>query len=429
MSLACAAACLAGVATPSGGAQASSLATLHTFCSKRLCADGTEPQTALTMDAAGNLYGFAGDGDSAAPTATVYELVPNPGRTRWKLDVLYSPCSECLTIRGRLVVDTVGNLYATVFEGGTHGTGEVVEFPVRAGKTKRKLQVLYNFASAGGDGNNPASGLTYQGAASGLPYDGVSPLYGTTFQGGSHAKGALYQLTPSGGTWTESVVYSFCSQGGSACTDGATPLAAPSVDGSGNLYGTTRDGGNSSGNGTIYELTNAGGTWTETVLHTNCQQPKCSDGAAFDEILIDASGNLFGNGFGGTHHGAGIIFKLVPSGTASTYSVLYDFCAQRNCSDGVDPAGGLVIDSSGNLFGATMHGGGHDNDTSHAGGGTVFEFSGSALTTLHAFCSQTDCADGEYPPAGLVMDGSGNLLGTTQAGGRQGEGTAFALTP
>jgi len=87
------------------------------------------------------------------------------------------------------------------------------------------------------------------------------------------------------------------------------------------------------------------------------------------------------------------------------------------------------VDSSGNLLGTTDTGGGHNIDGSHLGGGTVFSLSGSSLKTLYAFCARANCLDGKYPVAGLVMDPSGNLFGTTSAGGKYGVGTAFELTP
>jgi len=87
------------------------------------------------------------------------------------------------------------------------------------------------------------------------------------------------------------------------------------------------------------------------------------------------------------------------------------------------------MDSSGVLYGLTGSGGGNDGDAEHKGGGTVFALNGTTLQTLYSFCARRNCTDGEYPVGGLVMDASGNLFGATQAGGKYGAGVVFELTP
>ena len=87
------------------------------------------------------------------------------------------------------------------------------------------------------------------------------------------------------------------------------------------------------------------------------------------------------------------------------------------------------MDSSGVLYGLTGSGGGNDGDVEHIGGGTVFALNGTTLQTLHSFCAQRNCTDGEYPVGGLVMDANGNLFGATQTGGKYGAGVVFELTP
>jgi uncharacterized repeat protein (TIGR03803 family) len=418
--------CIAAMTVPIQSARAATLDTIYSFCSKRGCADGLQPSEGLTRDLAGNLYGTYGDGGDKA-----YELTGKPSG-KWKETVLRLKCARCghLSPIGGFIEDTAGNLY-TVVQGGANNTGAVVELAVVAGTNERQTQVLYNFGPLGSGDAYAANGLTYAGAASGVPYDGVSPLYGASIAGGAHnSSGTVFELTQSGGTWSEQVIYSFCATGGSGCTDGAEPNAAPVLDASGNLYGTTSNFGPSGGEGVVYELSNSGGAWNETVLHANCQLHNCADGLPIGGLVQDAAGNLFGTALDGIHQRAGLIFKLVPSGTSSTYSVLYNFCSvPKNCRDGVNPLGPLVMDSSGNLFGTTETGGGHDIDDRHLGGGTVFELTGSTLTTLYAFCDQADCRDGEYPNGGLAMDASGDLFGTTNLGGGFDEGTVFKLTP
>jgi uncharacterized repeat protein (TIGR03803 family) len=117
----------------------------------------------------------------------------------------------------------------------------------------------------------------------------------------------------------------------------------------------------------------------------------------------------------------------VPARAAATLTTLYSFCAQTNCTDGAEPFAGLIADAAGNLFGTTQAGGAND-------GGTVFELAktasgyASAATVLYSFCAQTNCTDGATPVAGLIVDGAGNLFGTTQlGGGPNNQGTVFEL--
>jgi uncharacterized repeat protein (TIGR03803 family) len=285
--------------------------------------------------------------------------------------------------------------------------------------------VLYSFCSQTNcaDGAQPVAGLIM---------DGAGNLYGTT-QGGGNAsgQGVVFQLRRHhqhrGTAWTETVLYSFCSQ--TDCADGARPSAGLTIDGAGNLYGTTGIGGN--GRGVVFELTpdQTPTAWTETVLYRFCAQSNCADGAYPEAgLIMDGAGNLYGTtafgGIGGAG-GGGVVFELTPgqTGTAWTETMLYSFCAQTNCADGEFPYAGLIMDGAGNLYGTTYYGGGR---------GVVFQLTpdetGAAWTetVLYRFCSHTNCPDGAYPEAGLIMDGTGNLYGTTVIGGN-GSGVVFAL--
>jgi uncharacterized repeat protein (TIGR03803 family) len=283
-------------------------------------------------------------------------------------------------------------------------------------------QVLYKFCPQVGctDGTNPSAGLIM---------DASGNLYGTTINGGSHGfAGTVFKLAPSGTGWAETVLYNFCSQGGGNCTDGYNPSVALIMDGSGNLYGTT-DGGGSHGGGTVFKLAPSGTGWSETVLYNFCSQTNCPDGyAPQGSLILDGSGYLYGiASAGGNSQNLGVAYRLAPSGTGWVESVLYTFCAQGGsaCTDGGYPDGGLIMDGSGSLYGTTNHGG-------STGRGTVYKITpvsqGWAHTVLYNFCSQTNCADGAYPVAGLIMDGSGNLYGTTYNAGSHGfGGTVFKL--
>jgi len=130
-------------------------------------------------------------------------------------------------------------------------------------------------------------------------------------------------------------------------------------------------------------------------------------------------GNFYGATFRGGANGAGMIFKMTPEGDLTT---LYSFCAERECPDGQFPFDALVEGTDGDFYGTTLNGGQYER-------GTVFRFDPEGgLSTLYNFCSQANCADGNYP--GQVLQGSdGNLYGITLTGGANGAGTIFKLTP
>lgn len=435
---------IAASVAPWTGASAYTLKTLYSFCAQAGCSDGEDPESTVIMDGSGNLFGTTPYGGLGDFDGTVFELISD-GHGNWTYKLLYSfcpksGCKDGTFPQGGLIVDTAGNLYGMTEFGGREGSGTVYELSPNARKTKWKLNILYSFCSQDGcgSGNNlsqgPASRLTYSGASSGALYDGVSPLYGTTLVGGDGGVGSIFQLTPVVGTdkWKFKVLRNF-----DFFVDGEDPSSLL-VDAGGNLYGTTLNGG--TGAGTAFELSpNARKTkWNQTVLHSFCTLSGCADGGyPAAGMIMDASGTLFGTtGFGGASQhcpnafgpGCGVAFKLAPNGTASQETLLHTFCDAKHCPDGSYPAGDMTMDASGNLFGSTYRGGGNEIDHYGQGGGTVFELNGTALTVLYRFCSQDNCADGEYPN-GVIRDGSGNLYGTGLLGGANGGGSVFELVP
>ena len=153
----------------------------------------------------------------------------------------------------------------------------------------------------------------------------------------------------------------------------------------------------------------------------------CADGEFPLAGLVQANnGDLYGTTYGGgpdacsPNPGCGTVFRIIPSGTFTT---LYSFCSQSGCADGELPLAGLVQASNGDLYGTTSQGGAN-------GGGTVFKITaGGALMTLYTFCSQDECFDGGSPYAALVQTTNGDLYGTTGYGGANGRGTVFKVTP
>ena len=245
---------------------------------------------------------------------------------------------------------------------------------------------------------------------------------------------------------TYTVLHSFT--GGTGGADGADPYAGLTQDSGGNLYGTTYYGGNGQckdnvGCGVVFKLSHRGSSWITTVLYALGGQP---DGQyPTDRVVVGPDGALYGTtSEGGTgscegYHGCGTVFKLQPPPTVCgalsclwKETILYSF-SSRN--DGYYPYGEVAFDHAGNLYGTTLRGGGSVNCIDD-GCGTAFQLTPNAngtwtKNTIHIF--QGGTGDGASPGAGVVVDQSGNLYGTTRSGGSgacdRGCGTAFELTP
>jgi uncharacterized repeat protein (TIGR03803 family) len=320
-----------------------------------------------------------------------------------------------------VILDGMGNLYGTTFQGGSHQMGTLFKLaPTGASWAET---ILYNFCAQANcaDGAEPQANLVMDAAGS---------IYGTTSAGGNHGGGTVFRLSPTSGGWTETVLYSFCSQ--TNCADGQSPVAGLLMDSMGNFYGTTSYGGSSDNRaGTVFKLSPTSTGWNETVLHSFCQDynvaGNCVDGAVpLAGVIMDPAGSLYGTTYyGGTGTpSAGTVFRLTSTGTGWTHEILYNFCSQPNCPDGEEPQSTLIMDNAGNLYGTTVNG---------LHGGTVFELSptstGWTEAVLYYFCPQSasTCPDGASPVAGLIIDSAGDLYGTTESGGDHGLGTVFEL--
>jgi uncharacterized repeat protein (TIGR03803 family) len=370
---------------PRAGAADYQETTLYNFCvppgELPNCRDGARPYAGLLMDSAGNLYSSTFTGGIADfPDGVVYKLTPDKTGTAWTETVLAEFCTpdgNCpngANPTGSLIMDKAGRLYGTTGFGGTS-------------------QIL----TGGG--------------------------------------GVVFKLTPdkTGTAFRETVLYSFCQR--SECADGADPNVGLVMDKAGNLYGSTSGGGNAEGAGVVFELTpdKTGSGWKETVLHTFCSQggAKCTDGSSggagfsISALMIDTGGNLYGTTLQGGVNGFGVVFELTPpdkTGKAWTETVLYDFCSQTNCTDGADPTAGLVMDKAGNLYGTTGSGGPGNQ-------GAVFALEPNKSRTAWTetvLCGT--CADiGTQPYSGVIRDKAGNLYGTGARGGANSGGVIFEL--
>jgi uncharacterized repeat protein (TIGR03803 family) len=264
------------------------------------------------------------------------------------------------------------------------------------------------------------------GPQAGLVFDSKGNLYGTTQYGGnSSGTGTVFELSPNpSGGWTETVLYQFCLVGGN-CTDGSTPYSSLVFDQQGNLYGTTFAGG--TGNGVVFELSpNGQGGYIEAVIHSFAGG--VGGGSVLTGVAIDHAGNLYGTTASGgvpcngSPFGCGTVYKLSPVPGGWTYVVILEFTGL----DGASPVANLIVDSTGNLYGTAEFGGLLGpciNSEDIFGCGTVFELSPTGASYTESVLYRfAGGNDGENPYVGLAMDSDGNLYGTTLEGGGLGCG-------
>jgi len=375
--------------------------------------DGFGPAGGLLVDASGNLFGTTAGGSTTLcdlgevfGCGIVYELVKSSnGDTE---TILYSfgttsPTGDGASPYAGLIADAAGNLYGTTTYGGSpnclidigvDGCGTVFELVKTP--TGYSESVLHTFTGLG-DGANPYVSLTM---------DSSGNLYGTTYNGGACALGTVFELVKSSGGYTEKILYSF----GCTPNDGSYPYGAVIADSAGNLYGTTESAG-ASEDGTVFELVNSGGEYTEKVLYnfsgTDGDMP-------VGGVIADLAGNLYGTTEGGGEYAAGTVFELTNSLGSYTENVLYSFKGPSD-DDGQAPMASLVMDASGNLYGTARLGG---TGCAPQGCGIVFELVNASGTytekIVHRFGAPGDGLD---PSAPLVVDSAGNLYSVTGAGG------------
>jgi len=277
-----------------GAAQAGTLTTIHNFAG---AADGSSPVDGLMLSASGAFYGTT-SGGGAAGLGVVFRMGSLGHET-----VLHSFMggTDGATPNGGVIEGAGNTLFGTTTGGGAHGAGTV--YSVQAGKET----VLYSFAGGSGDGATPFAGLVL---------DAGGNLYGTTSAGGKAGTGTVFELVApavKNGPWTEKVLYSFA--GG---TDGATPVGRVAFDSSGRIYGTTSTGG-TKGYGIVFELQPSGSSWTETVLHNFADGT--DGGTPYAGLVADASGNFYGAATQGGVNGGGTVFELSPVSGGYTFSV------------------------------------------------------------------------------------------------------------
>lgn len=377
--------------------------------------DGAHPNAGVTMDAAGNLYGTAKAGGDLTCNAP-------------------QGCGTAYELKHR----GSGLVFNPLYTFGVSPDAGIPTAPVVFGPDG----ALYSTTSYGGlNGRGVVFKLrpsptacktalcpwsenilySFQGGANGdgsnpigLVFDHAGNIYGTTSGGGTYGGGAAYQLTPSGSGGTESVLHTFGGAG-----DGSLPYRSVMIfDDAGNLYGTTALGG-SSNYGIVFQLTPSGSGWVEKVIYNFTDGN--DGGYPYAGLILDQSGNLYGATTDGGTGGGGTIFELSPSAGGWTYSVLYSITGPLG--DQCGPAWALTMDVGGNLYDTTQCDGANNL-------GSVFKLTNTGgswtYTSLHDF---TGGNDGEYPASSVILDRSGNLYGTASYGGTKGQGVVWGITP
>ena len=302
-----------------------------------------------------------------------------------------------------------GNLYGTAtYNGDNYGLVFELSNPLNTGWIETPIFSLCS--------NSTSCNPYYAAGPQGLVADRFGNLYVTTELGnnGGYSSGMLFELKLSNGVWNPIWLYSPC----------CTPEASVILDAKGDLYGTLSRGGGENPNvcgsvgcGSVYELS---ASQEYTTLHNFSG----FDGGNPLSSLALHAGNLYGSASGGGRGGKGVVFEIRHSSGRWDEEILYTFCSLENCEDGANPLAGLIFDREGNVYGTTAYGGAN-------GEGTIFKLTpseqGWTETVLYSFCSQANCADGVHP-AGLVFDKAANLYGTT-CNYENISGTVFQLTP
>lgn len=367
--------------------------------------DGVAPLGGVVFDAVGNLYGTCFSG-GVFGFGTAFILRPNPTGPWGESEIyVFGDIIDGRNPVGNLIIDDTGSLYGTTTNStGSRLDGVVFQLsPSEHGYWNETL--LHTFAGVDGD------------IPHGVVRDSEGNLFGTTGYGGAFNYGVFFELSPlPAGGWTYTRWYSF----GNGQQDAAGPLGSLVRDNAGNFYGESGGGGKYI-KGTVFELSpQLGGGWTETILH----EFGGIDGSYPESgLAIDASGNLYGTTSGGGVADYGVAFKLSHNaGGGWSEQVIHSFGSSTY--DGLYPAAAVALDADGNVFGTTYEGGNANLGTVFE----LSPSPGDRWTgkILHHF---TGNLDGAYPTSDLTWDNAGNLYGTTQAGGGSGVGVVYEITP
>lgn len=379
--------------------------TLYSFTGGN---DGSFPHAGVIGDSKGNLYGVTSSG-GANHAGAIFELSPPAeGQTAWTQTTLYSFTggSDGSNPQAALMMDAKGNLYGTTYSGGASGNGVVFELAHHKHKGTWTYRNLWSF-TGGNDGGVPVGSLTM---------DSAGNLYGSTTQGGTGVVGTVFELSPNGKAWSESVLYNFTGN-----NDGGEPMGNVLIGKDGNLYGTTAGYGQFN-YGVVYKLTaQGGGNWGFSVLHAFAGG---SDGEVpRDGLIQDANGTLYG-ATAGFSNSYGNVFQMNTDG--SNYNVIYTITGGQGFT-GNGPWQTVSLGADGTIYGTTYA----DGASSF---GEVFQLTpqtGNSWSSkvLYTFPGG---AGGQYSYSKVWLDKVGRLYGTTYGVAGQGgffPGTVWRIKP
>jgi uncharacterized repeat protein (TIGR03803 family) len=399
--------------------------------------NGEFPHGALAVDASGAFYGTTQGGGAACHISSgfgcgaIFKLTPSGSGLTER--ILYSfhgnTAKDGEEPLGGLILDRTGTVYGTTEYGGgttgcSNGCGTV--FKLAPGTKRYRETILYRFQGGTTDGGSPREALLA---------DSKGDLFGTTAQRGKAGFGTVFELTPNGSRYAETIIHNFTLSHIDCACGGAFPTGSLIEDATGALYGTTTEGGNGdhckpNGCGTIFKLTPQGSGYAETVLRDFMGSSRLDGSDPRGALIVDASGALYGTTSAGGRNlcggvestaGCGTVFKLTPVGSRYKEEILYRFKGNEN---GSSPWTGLLAVPGGTLYGTTNQGGqvcygGSSPSSPPSDCGTLFSLtprgSGYVQSVLHRFAGAS-VGDGAYPGATLIETG-GALYGTTITGG------------
>jgi len=396
-------------------AQAQTYTILHNFTGG---SDGSRPVNGLTLIGTGNLFGGAGNDAIFRMRQTGSSWVFSP--------IFQFNGTDGVQLAGRLISGPGGALYGAASSGGLglqecfDGGGCGLIFSLRPPSTICNAVSCPWTETVMYEFNPGHPANDGYGPAGSLKFDASGNIYGATGLGGYYGAGTIFELTRTQNGWSESVLYSFAQQQG----DGGGPFGNLILNSAGDIIGTTSMGGLNdclgSGCGVVFRLTHSGSGWTETIVHTFVYATDGSQPAG--GLISDSAGNLYGATIYGGPNNGGTVYELSPSGGGYIYQVLYAFTGNPYYAG---PEGLLALDSNGNLYGAGG-GGAYQH-------GMVYKLTRTSnrwvYTDLHDFTG----SDGGVPLDGPTLDPSGNLYGTTFYGGSGscsgGCGVVYEIAP
>lgn len=379
------------VASP---ACASNYVVIHDFTGGK---DGATPGYTLTPDGDGRFLGATHDGGKGY--GTIFELKQKNGS--WKVAPVYDfddtqgqPGWGVVRSKRRLYINAG---YASVL-GGPCGSALQLQKSEGAPGAKWTATLMRTYVKS--EDGCPTGNLLV---------DKNGNVFGVTQDGSANGWGSVFELSPSGSGWTETILHTFTGGG-----DGGAPYSELIGDDSGNLYGTSTACASGCW-GTVFELSPSGSGYDFKTLYAFTGG--ADGGQPTAGLLMDKEGNLYGAAESAGPSGGGVVFKLTPSGSSWSYSVL------ASLSGTGGPVAALTMDKVGNLYGTSFFDGAD-------GFGSVFELRHTAkgwkYESLHDF---TGGPDGGYPGGGVVLDRDGGLYGTTVLGGANGLGVVYRITP